>query len=122
MMARILLFMTNVHQTCHAQPFLISTHTHHSPLTSEIKADDFSIKGTKLKEKSKDKKSSKDKKKNHDGTEKRPPKPKVDELLVSSFPSCFKKMTCFYFCVILNLDLKPNCVIYEKTPRKQSDE
>uniref|UniRef100_A0A9J8C3F8 Otoferlin n=1 Tax=Cyprinus carpio carpio TaxID=630221 RepID=A0A9J8C3F8_CYPCA len=38
--------------------------------------------GTKPKEKSKDKKSSKDKKKNHDGTEKRPPKPKVDELMV----------------------------------------
>nr|XP_055041938.1 otoferlin isoform X4 [Misgurnus anguillicaudatus] len=38
--------------------------------------------GTKPKEKSKDKKSSKDKKKNHDGAEKRPPKPKVDELVV----------------------------------------
>ncbi|XP_057208496.1 otoferlin isoform X11 [Triplophysa rosa] len=50
--------------------------------STEIKADDFSVKGTKLKEKSKDKKTSKDKKKNHDGTEKRPPKPKVDELLV----------------------------------------
>lgn len=56
----------------------------HSPLTSEIKADDFPMKGTKPKEKSKDKKSSKDKKKNHDGTEKRPPKPKVDELMVSA--------------------------------------
>uniref|UniRef100_A0A8C1DVY4 Otoferlin n=1 Tax=Cyprinus carpio carpio TaxID=630221 RepID=A0A8C1DVY4_CYPCA len=50
--------------------------------SAEIKADDFPVKGTKLKEKSKDKKSSKDKKKNHDGTEKRPPKPKVDELVV----------------------------------------
>ncbi|KAA0708535.1 Otoferlin Fer-1-like protein 2 [Triplophysa tibetana] len=50
--------------------------------STDIKADDFSVKGTKLKEKSKDKKSFKDKKKNHDGTEKRPPKPKVDELLV----------------------------------------
>ncbi|XP_073788760.1 otoferlin isoform X46 [Danio rerio] len=38
--------------------------------------------GTKPKEKSKDKKSTKDKKKNNDGTEKRPPKPKVDELMV----------------------------------------
>lgn len=42
------------------------------------------MKGTKPKEKNKDKKSSKDKKKSHDGTEKRPPKPKVDELMVSS--------------------------------------
>ncbi len=42
------------------------------------------MKGTKPKEKNKDKKSSKDKKKNHDGTEKQPPKPKVDELMVSS--------------------------------------
>ncbi|XP_065112871.1 otoferlin isoform X4 [Paramisgurnus dabryanus] len=50
--------------------------------SAEIKADEFSIKGTKLKEKSKDKKSSKDKKKNHDGAEKRPSKPKVDELMV----------------------------------------
>ncbi|XP_016085587.1 otoferlin isoform X3 [Sinocyclocheilus grahami] len=50
--------------------------------SAEIKADDFPMKGTKPKEKSKDKKSSKDKKKNHDGTEKRPPKPKVDELMV----------------------------------------
>ncbi|XP_016391541.1 otoferlin-like isoform X1 [Sinocyclocheilus rhinocerous] len=50
--------------------------------SAEIKADDFPVKGTKLKEKSKDKKSSKDKKKNNDGTEKRPPKPKVDELVV----------------------------------------
>ncbi|XP_016351775.1 otoferlin isoform X2 [Sinocyclocheilus anshuiensis] len=50
--------------------------------SAEIKADDFPVKGTKLKEKSKDKKSYKDKKKNHDGTEKRPLKPKVDELVV----------------------------------------
>ncbi|XP_058611291.1 otoferlin isoform X14 [Onychostoma macrolepis] len=50
--------------------------------SAEIKADDFPMKGTKPKEKNKDKKSSKDKKKNHDGTEKRPPKPKVDELMV----------------------------------------
>ncbi|XP_052441612.1 otoferlin isoform X11 [Carassius gibelio] len=50
--------------------------------SAEIKADDFPMKGTKPKEKSKDKKSSKDKKKNHDGTDKRPPKPKVDELMV----------------------------------------
>ncbi|XP_052391066.1 otoferlin-like isoform X5 [Carassius gibelio] len=50
--------------------------------SAEIKADDFPVKGTKLKEKSKDKKSSKDKKKNHEGTEKQPPKRKVDELVV----------------------------------------
>nr|XP_021324117.1 otoferlin isoform X9 [Danio rerio] len=50
--------------------------------SAEIKADDFPMKGTKPKEKSKDKKSTKDKKKNNDGTEKRPPKPKVDELMV----------------------------------------
>ncbi|XP_059354553.1 otoferlin-like isoform X7 [Carassius carassius] len=49
--------------------------------SAEIKADDLPVKGTKLKEKSKDKKSSKDKKKNHEGTEK-PPKRKVDELVV----------------------------------------
>ncbi|XP_073709077.1 otoferlin isoform X1 [Garra rufa] len=50
--------------------------------SAEIKVDDFPVKGTKPKEKSKDKKSSKEKKKNHDGTEKRPLKPKVDELMV----------------------------------------
>ncbi|KAI2652042.1 Otoferlin [Labeo rohita] len=52
--------------------------------SAEIKVDDFPMKGTKPKEKSKDKKSSKDKKKNQDGTEKRPLKPKVDELMVYS--------------------------------------
>ncbi|TRY99590.1 hypothetical protein DNTS_007906 [Danionella cerebrum] len=50
--------------------------------SAEIKPDDFPTKGTKPKEKNKDKKSSKDKKKNNDGTEKRPSKPKVDELMV----------------------------------------
>uniref|UniRef100_A0A8B9HFA6 Otoferlin a n=1 Tax=Astyanax mexicanus TaxID=7994 RepID=A0A8B9HFA6_ASTMX len=54
-----------------------------SILTSEIKSDDSCTKGTKPKEKNKIK-SSKDKKKSHgsDGTEKKVPKPKVDELLV----------------------------------------
>uniref|UniRef100_A0A668ACF7 Otoferlin a n=1 Tax=Myripristis murdjan TaxID=586833 RepID=A0A668ACF7_9TELE len=49
-----------------------------------IKPDDLPVKGTKTKEKSKDKKSSKDKKKGQtgDGSEKRPVKPKVDELMV----------------------------------------
>ncbi|XP_048062815.1 otoferlin isoform X10 [Megalobrama amblycephala] len=59
--------------------------------SAEIKADEFPMKGTKPKEKSKDKKSSKDKKKNHDGTEKRPPKPKVDELMVYN-----KELECEY--------------------------
>ncbi|XP_078145831.1 otoferlin [Centroberyx gerrardi] len=51
---------------------------------ADIKPDDLPMKGSKTKEKSKDKKSSKDKKKGHagDGSEKRPVKPKVDELLV----------------------------------------
>ncbi|XP_015464224.3 otoferlin isoform X1 [Astyanax mexicanus] len=50
---------------------------------AEIKSDDSCTKGTKPKEKNKIK-SSKDKKKSHgsDGTEKKVPKPKVDELLV----------------------------------------
>ncbi|XP_029903214.1 otoferlin [Myripristis murdjan] len=51
---------------------------------ADIKPDDLPVKGTKTKEKSKDKKSSKDKKKGQtgDGSEKRPVKPKVDELMV----------------------------------------
>lgn len=81
----------------------IISHFHpYPPFTTnllEIKADDFSVKGTKLKEKSKDKKSSKDKKKNHDGTEKRPPKPKVDELIVSTFYNVLK----YYEVIILVL-------------------
>ncbi|XP_017538292.1 otoferlin isoform X4 [Pygocentrus nattereri] len=50
---------------------------------AEIKGDDSHVKGTKPKEKTKSK-SSKDKKKNHgsDGTEKKVPKPRVDELMV----------------------------------------
>lgn len=59
--------------------------------SAEIKADEFPMKGTKPKEKTKDKKSSKDKKKNHDGTEKRPPKPKVDELMMYN-----KELECEY--------------------------
>lgn len=57
----------------------------HSPLRSDIKPDDLLLKGSKTKEKGKEKKSSKDKKKGQavDGTEKRPVKAKVDELMVS---------------------------------------
>uniref|UniRef100_A0A8D3C139 Otoferlin a n=1 Tax=Scophthalmus maximus TaxID=52904 RepID=A0A8D3C139_SCOMX len=49
-----------------------------------IKPDDLLLKGSKTKERGKDKKSSKDKKKSHasDGMEKRPVKARVDELLV----------------------------------------
>uniref|UniRef100_A0A3B4VC77 Otoferlin n=1 Tax=Seriola dumerili TaxID=41447 RepID=A0A3B4VC77_SERDU len=49
-----------------------------------IKPDDLLPKGSKTKEKSREKKSSKDKRKNQaaDGTEKRPVKAKVDELVV----------------------------------------
>ncbi|KAK2884131.1 hypothetical protein Q8A67_017768 [Cirrhinus molitorella] len=43
---------------------------------------EIAAESTKPKEKSKEKKSSKDKKKIHDGTEKRPLRPKVDELMV----------------------------------------
>ncbi|XP_056261589.1 otoferlin isoform X2 [Seriola aureovittata] len=52
--------------------------------SADIKPDDLLPKGTKTKEKSREKKSSKDKKKNQaaDGTEKRPVKAKVDELMV----------------------------------------
>ncbi|XP_035000642.1 otoferlin isoform X2 [Hippoglossus stenolepis] len=51
---------------------------------AEIKPDDPLLKGSRTKEKSKDKKSSKDKKKSHaaDGTEKRPVKARVDQLMV----------------------------------------
>uniref|UniRef100_A0A3Q0RNW6 Otoferlin n=1 Tax=Amphilophus citrinellus TaxID=61819 RepID=A0A3Q0RNW6_AMPCI len=49
-----------------------------------IKPDDLLLKGSKMKEKGKEKKSSKDKKKGQaaDGSEKRPVKAKVDELVV----------------------------------------
>ncbi|XP_071335504.1 otoferlin isoform X5 [Trachinotus anak] len=52
--------------------------------SADIKPDDLLMKGSKMKEKSKEKKSSKDKKKGQpaDGTEKRPVKAKVDELVV----------------------------------------
>ncbi|XP_029984052.1 otoferlin isoform X5 [Sphaeramia orbicularis] len=52
--------------------------------TADIKPDDLLLKGSKMKEKGKEKKSSKDKKKGHavDGSEKQPVKPKVDELVV----------------------------------------
>ncbi|XP_035473402.2 otoferlin isoform X5 [Scophthalmus maximus] len=51
---------------------------------ADIKPDDLLLKGSKTKERGKDKKSSKDKKKSHasDGMEKRPVKARVDELLV----------------------------------------
>ncbi|XP_030577059.1 otoferlin [Archocentrus centrarchus] len=51
---------------------------------ADIKPDDLLLKGSKMKEKGKEKKSSKDKKKGQaaDGSEKRPVKAKVDELVV----------------------------------------
>ncbi|KAM9339087.1 otoferlin isoform 2-T2 [Symphorus nematophorus] len=51
---------------------------------ADIKPDDLLLKGSKMKEKSKEKKSTKDKRKGQaaDGTEKRPAKARVDELLV----------------------------------------
>ncbi|XP_064864981.1 otoferlin isoform X1 [Oncorhynchus nerka] len=52
---------------------------------ADIKPDDLPVKGSKGKEKSRDKSRNKDKKKSHhagEGTEKRPSKPKVNELLV----------------------------------------
>lgn len=56
----------------------------HPPLQSDIKSDDLLLKGSRTKDRSKEKKGSKDKKKGHaaDGPEKRPSKAKVDELLV----------------------------------------
>lgn len=56
----------------------------HPPLQSDIKSDDLLLKGSRTKDKSKEKKGSKDKKKGQaaDGPEKRPAKAKVDELLV----------------------------------------
>ncbi|XP_027140249.1 otoferlin isoform X5 [Larimichthys crocea] len=52
--------------------------------SADIKSDDLLMKGSKTKERSKEKKSSKEKKKGQatDGSEKRPVKAKVDELLV----------------------------------------
>ncbi|KAG8011347.1 Otoferlin [Nibea albiflora] len=52
--------------------------------SADIKPDDLLMKGSKTKEKSREKKSSKEKKKGQaaDGSEKRPVKAKVDELLV----------------------------------------
>ncbi|XP_074471834.1 otoferlin isoform X9 [Sebastes fasciatus] len=52
--------------------------------SADIKPDDLLLKGSKTKEKSKEKKSSKDKKKGQaaDGSDKRPVKAKVDELMV----------------------------------------
>lgn len=68
------------------------------PLTlqSDIKPDDLLLKGSKTKEKSKEKKSLKDKKKGQaaDGTEKRPVKAKVDELVVSIIIYTQTKITC----------------------------
>lgn len=57
----------------------------HSPLQSDIKPDDLILKGSKTKEKSKEKKGSRDKKKGQaaDASENRPVKAKVDELMVS---------------------------------------
>ncbi|XP_024860787.1 otoferlin isoform X5 [Kryptolebias marmoratus] len=51
---------------------------------ADNRPDDLHLRGSKMKERSKEKKSSKDKKKGQaaDGSEKRPVKPKVDELMV----------------------------------------
>lgn len=51
---------------------------------SDIKPDDLLLKGSRTKEKSRDKKASKDKRKGQaaDGLEKKPSKASVDELLV----------------------------------------
>lgn len=56
----------------------------HSPLRSDMKPDDLLLKGSRTREKSRDKKGFKDKKKGQaaDGSERRPCKAKVDELLV----------------------------------------
>lgn len=55
-----------------------------SPPPSDIKPDDLLLKGSRTKEKSRDKKASKDKRKGQvaDGLEKKPSKARVDELLV----------------------------------------
>ncbi|KAM4529503.1 otoferlin isoform 5-T5 [Fundulus diaphanus] len=52
--------------------------------TADIRADDLHLKGSRIKERYKEKKISKDKKKSHagDGLEKLPPKARVDELVV----------------------------------------
>lgn len=71
------------HPSSWLQPYFVRIHSH-SPLQSDIKPDDLLLKGSKTKEKSKEKKGSKDKKKGQaaDGSEKRPLKARVDELLV----------------------------------------
>lgn len=53
------------------------------PLQPDITHDDLLLKGSRAKERSKEKKSSKDKKKAADGSDRRPVKAKVDELVVS---------------------------------------
>lgn len=55
-----------------------------SPLPSDIKPDDLLLKGSRTKERNRDKKGSKDKRKGQavDGQEKKPCKMRVDELLV----------------------------------------
>lgn len=75
---------------CHAHPhphhlLSISTFTHLLP--SDIKPDDLLLKGSKTKEKGKDKKGVKDKRKGQavDAAEKQPSKAKVDEMVVRSF-------------------------------------
>lgn len=64
-------------------PCFVHLHLHSTP-QSDIKPDDLLVKGSKTKEKGKEKKSSKDKKKGQavDGSEKQPVKARVDELVV----------------------------------------
>ena len=66
----------------------------HSPLWLDIKPDDLHLKGSKMKDKGKEKKSSKEKKRGQatDGSDKRPVKAKVDELVVSVFHSLADKI------------------------------
>lgn len=86
--------MEPCHPSSWLQPYFVHVHLH-SPLQSDIKPDDLLLKGSKAKEKGKDKKSSKDKKKGQaaDGSEKRPVKSKVDELLVSTSFTLRRKLT-----------------------------
>lgn len=57
----------------------------HSWFQSDVKPDELLLKGSKTKERGKEKKNSKDKRKGQaaDGSERRPVKAKVDELVVN---------------------------------------
>lgn len=76
--------MWTYHPSSWLQPDFVHVYFH-SPVSSDFKPDDLLLKGSKTKEKSKEKKGFKDKKKGQaaESAEKKPVKAKVDELMVS---------------------------------------